>query len=500
MARILIVECMQEISSFNPVASTYSDFAIQHGEEMLVQAGLNTAVGGALEAFQLASGIDVQPVISARAGSAGPLSAQGWEQLSSEITRAIKTAADDSEEPVAGIYFSMHGAMGSEGELDPEGALLQAARDVVGPKAAVVVSLDLHGILTERMLRHIDALAIYHTYPHVDFADTGARAARLLVDIVQSKIDPVIARVSVPALVRGEETLTASGCYGDIIRTIQKLERDGQAVAGGFLIGNPFTDVPELASQAVIVTNGDAEGAAREATALARAFWPHRRRIQADLVPIDTAIAEAKRMKGPVIFTDAADATSSGASGDSAKILGALVEADYPGTVLAPLVDRPAAEAAHQAGTGATIDVALGGSLDKRFKPVRLTAEVRMLSDGKAALETSGHALDAGPSALLVAGNLTILVMSRAVSLFDRAMFFAHDCDPKHFDLIVVKSPYCEYHMFDEWSERNFNVDAPGSTSADVAALGHINCRRPMFPIDDDFEFDPVAETYRRER
>ncbi|HMB47904.1 MAG TPA: MlrC C-terminal domain-containing protein, partial [Afifellaceae bacterium] len=258
--------------------------------------------------------------------------------------------------------------------------------------------------------------------------------------------------------------------------------------------------VPELASQAVIVTNGDAEGAAREATALARAFWPHRRRIQADLVPIDTAIAEAKRMKGPVIFTDAADATSSGASGDSAKILGALVEADYPGTVLAPLVDRPAAEAAHQAGTGATIDVALGGSLDKRFKPVRLTAEVRMLSDGKAALETSGHALDAGPSALLVAGNLTILVMSRAVSLFDRAMFFAHDCDPKHFDLIVVKSPYCEYQMFDEWSERNFNVDAPGSTSADVAALGHINCRRPMFPIDDDFEFDPVAETYRRER
>jgi microcystin degradation protein MlrC len=215
---------------------------------------------------------------------------------------------------------------------------------------------------------------------------------------------------------------------------------------------------------------------------------------------MDTAIAEAKTMRGPVIFTDAADATSSGASGDSAEILRALIAADYRRTVLAPLVDEPAAQAAHDAGVGATIDVNLGGSLDRRFSPVRLKAEVKMLSEGKAALETSGHPLDAGPSALLISGALTILVMSRAVSLFDRAMFFAHGCDPKDYDLIIVKSPYCEYHMFDEWSEKNFNIDAPGATSADVAALGHKNCRRPMYPIDENFGFSPAPEIYRRNR
>ena len=45
----------------------------------------------------------------------------------------------------------------------------------------IVISLDLHGILTDRMLRQIDGLALYHTYPHVDFADTGRRAAELLL-------------------------------------------------------------------------------------------------------------------------------------------------------------------------------------------------------------------------------------------------------------------------------------------------------------------------------
>ncbi len=53
-----------------------------------------------------------------------------------------------------------------------------------------------------------------------------------------------------------------------------------------------------------------------------------------------------------VDFVDAADATSSGASGDSNAILRGLVESGYPGRVLLPIVDAPAVEAARQAGIG----------------------------------------------------------------------------------------------------------------------------------------------------
>ena len=58
---------------------------------------------------------------------------------------------------------------------------------MAGPDKPIVISLDLHGILTDRMLRQIDGLAIYHTYPHVDFADTGARAARLLLRLLDGR-------------------------------------------------------------------------------------------------------------------------------------------------------------------------------------------------------------------------------------------------------------------------------------------------------------------------
>jgi microcystin degradation protein MlrC len=494
MPRILIAECMQEISSFNPLPSRYEDFAVRRGGEILRQRGRNTAIGGALTVFDARGDVDVVPVYSARAGSAGLLSRDGWARLSREFVDALRGSAGAAD----ALYVSLHGAMGADGELDPEGYLLEQVREIAGPAVPVVVSLDLHGILTARMLRQIDGLAVYHTYPHVDFADTGARAARLLLRILDEDLRPVIARVTVPALVRGDELITKTGCYGDVIREAQRLEREGRALAAAMMIGNPFTDVPELCSQAVVVAEDDGGEAAAQAARLAAEFWPNRFRMQAKLISLDRAIAQARHIDGPVVFTDAADATSSGATGDGNAILAALMRAGYEKPVLAPIVDPAAAAEAHRAGVGATVRVRLGGALDPRFTPLEVTAEVDLLSRGRAVLETSGGALDAGPSAVLISGNFTILVMSRSVSLFDRAMFLAHGRDPRAYHLTVVKSPYCEPHMFDLWAEKDFNVDAPGSTSADLRSLGHRICRRPMFPLDGDVTFSSAPEIFRR--
>ena len=107
--------------------------------------------------------------------------------------------------------------MGADGELDPEGYLLRRLRERVGPDMPIVISLDLHGILTDRMLRQVDGFAIYWTYPHVDFADTGRRAAELLLQLMDGGVKPVAARVVIPALVRGDELITKTGCYGELL-------------------------------------------------------------------------------------------------------------------------------------------------------------------------------------------------------------------------------------------------------------------------------------------
>ena len=495
MYRILVAECMQEVSSFNPVETRYEHFHIRRGEELFARhRGVESYVSGALEVFEARPDVEAVPLWGADACSSGLLVQEDFERLTAELLDAVENHRDGAD----GFYFVLHGAMGATGDLDPEGFLLQEVRRLVGPDLPLVISLDLHGILTRRMLEHCDALTLLHTYPHVDFADTGARAACLLLRMLDENVRPVVGRVVVPALVRGDELITETGLYGESIRRAQELERSGTALAAGMMIGNPFTDVPELCSQSVVVTDGDPEAAEREALELARGFWPHRARMQAPLVKVEDAIAQTRGLEGTAIFADAADATSSGASGDSNFILAALLEAGYEGTVLAPLVDPPAVRRAFEVGVGNTDRFSLGGALDPRFTPLQVEAKVTMLRTGPYHFESWGTRQDAGDTALLQAGGMTIVVTSQPVYLFDRSLFLAHGCDPRLFELVVVKSPHCQERFFTAWAAANFNIDAPGSTSANLPSLGHTVCRRPMYPLDEDVAFEPRVEVFSR--
>jgi microcystin degradation protein MlrC len=184
--------------------------------------------------------------------------------------------------------------------------------------------------------------------------------------------------------------------------------------------------------------------------------------------------------------------------GDSNVVIKALQEAGTDKRVLAQIVDADAARAAHAAGVGATIDVRLGGALDKqRFVPMPVRATVESLSRGRGRFETSKSSFDAGPTAVLTFGQFTVVTISRTVGLIDRALFYANGLDPRQFDLIVVKCPHTEYQMFDAWVEKNFNVDAPGATSADLKSLGHTICARPVYPLDDNVALNPKGKLYR---
>jgi microcystin degradation protein MlrC len=494
MRKILVADCEQEISSFNPLLSRYEDFTILRGQALFgAHADADSCVRGALDILGPRSDLELVPVFGASACSAGPLSRDGFSRLAGEFLATLAAAVTPD---VAAVYLSLHGAMGAVGELDPEGYLLEHTRALVGPDIPIVISLDLHGLLTDRMLSNCDAIAVFHTYPHNDFTSTGQRAARLLEAILDRGARPVMARVSMPALVRGPELLTATGLYGKVIDRARAMEAGGEAMSAAVLIGNPFTDAPELGSQALVVTDNDAQAARRLAMELADRFWADHTRMLADLVPLPEAIADAGTRAGPVTFTDAADAPSSGASGDSNTILAALLAAGYRGRVIMPIVDAPAVQQAHAAGTGARLRLSLGGTIDPaRFPPLELQFEVERLGDGEYVHEVSRMPAHAGPTAVLRHGGIRIVAISHAVFMMDRAIFLAHGLNPEDADIIVVKSPGAAMRYF-TFARRNYVLDTPGATSANLKSLGHRICPRPMFPLDDDVAFDPKVELY----
>jgi len=499
--RVLIGECKQEVSTFNPAPSGHDDFVYSAGDEIMrFHQGIDSEIGGALCVFADA-GVELTGSFSARAiTSNGTLAAAAWNRIAGEFLDGVASAWRSG--PFDGIYFSMHGAMCAANEPDPEGYLLQETRKIVGEAVPVVVSFDLHGIVTDRMLSHMDALAAYRTYPHNDFASTGARAARLLLRIMRREVNPVTAVVRIPALVRGDELITETGLIGGRIRECEAFEAAG-GLSGNMFWGNPFTDVPELSSYSVMVADGDEALAVDRASRSAKAFWADRAEMQAPLVSLDDAVLRAQHVKddrgGTVILVDAADATSSGASGDSNAILRALIEGGYTGSALFPIVDAPAVEAAFAAGVGASIQVTLGGTLDPvRFTPLPVEANIRLLSDGRIISESHGVEWYGGETAVLEVGRHTVIVTSRPISLYDRSLFFATGQDPRRFDAVIQKSPHCRYEFFAAWAAELIGVDAPGSTSANLPSLGHTVCRRPLYPMELDAPFTPDARVFRR--
>jgi len=500
MTRILIAECKQEVSTFNPSLSGYHDFGVRFGEELLAyHRSVRNEIGGAIGILENA-GVELVPAYSAFfITSGGTLAEPAWQRIAGEFLESIRQQIA-TQGAVDGIYFCMHGAMASEQQVDPEGWLLAETRRIVGEQIPIVVSLDLHGILTDQILTHADAIVAYHTYPHVDFFETGQRAANLLLRIVSGDIKPVTAKVAIPALVRGDELITATGKFGEAIGIAQRVERSPTGLSAGMFIGNPFTDVPSLRSYSFVVTDNDPNLAAQEASRIAENFWSHHELMRVPLVSLEemSSIMVAGTT-GTVALVDAADATSSGASGDSNAVLTELMRVGYLGRTLLPIVDQAAVRLAFEAGVGATISTPVGGTLDpQRFRPLAISGIVRLLSDGEFRSESFGEVWHAGPTAVVQSGPFTLVISSRAVNLYDRSFFLAHGQNPAAFAAVVVKSPHCQPHMYADWCSRMILIDAPGSSSANLPYLGHTRCSRPIFPLDSNVTFVPKIELFQR--
>ena len=488
--RILIAQLKQETSSFNPCLTRYDDFHQLQGDALLESfRGTRTEISGALDTFA-ASTEEVVPLggLGAWAVSGGPICETDLDRLIDEFLAALEEHTD-----IDGALLCLHGAMAGEQEGDPEGRLLGEVRRRL-PEIPLVVTLDLHAIFTMAMELNSHVVVPFHTYPHIDQYETGKRGAAVLLRLLAGTVHLNTSCVALPMLVRGDELITATGLFGEAIRACQDIEATDDGISAGVFIGNAFTDVPGLKSW-VMVCSEDARESEARAREIADFMWQHREDFQAKLESLDEAIRIANATDGLTVFSDAADATASGASGDSNAILAGLLgrhpedSTVFDGRGLLSIVDAPAAHQANAAGEGATIQVALGGTRDPgRFQPLDVTAEVVSLWDGHFTYE-SGTKETAGVTAVLRVQNVDILVTERSVYVVGRNVYTAHGLEPTEYDVVVAKSPNGFRTHYESIAANIVAVDVPGSTSANLHSLPFQRVSRPIFPLDADASY-----------
>src|SRR5688572_5623313 len=184
--RIAVGGFLHETNTFQPQKTTYADFAeagdrapLTRGPEVLERfTGVHPSRAGALDLLK-PTGATLLPLPWTSATPSGYVTEDAFERIAGMFVEDLRAAL-----PVDGVFLSLHGAMVAEHCEDPESELLARVRSLVGPSVPVVASLDLHSNTTQRMFELTDAMVAYTTYPHVDMAETGSKAARLLLSLL----------------------------------------------------------------------------------------------------------------------------------------------------------------------------------------------------------------------------------------------------------------------------------------------------------------------------
>jgi microcystin degradation protein MlrC len=473
--RIAVGQLCQESNTFNPLPTTrqdFEEFGILRGREVVERMADTNELGGfiqSLRAWPERPEIAGLVRLFAWPGGAATRDAFAWLRL--DLLDALCAVL-----PVDAVLLALHGALVAERAPDVEGEMLRAVRGIIGPAVPLVATLDLHANVTEAMVRHADALVLYHTAPHLDVFQTGKRGAEVLRRILVAKARPVTAFQKLPLVVPAERANTqdpASVSHAFRLR-LQGLEADARVLSAGLATVQPWLDVPELGSAVLVVTDGSAGLAEAACRDLAAEVWRRREDYLPELVSVEEAVREAHRhaAAGLFVLSDSADATTSGAPGDSTWVLRELLKYDWPRPALVTLVAPEVVAEAQRAGPGAELTALVGGVRDARFsRPVPLTARVERLFG--AAFVMSGHLarnlpIDMGPSAVLRQGNVHVVVTSRSGPHFAPDLFRAAGLEPFAAGVLVAKSP-CGFR---------------GCAPADFWRYDYRNIPRPLWPWD----------------
>jgi microcystin degradation protein MlrC len=493
MARIAVAGFHHETNCFVAAKTDFAYFAGHRDRPPLVRgddviewfADTSFALSGFLKTIDPHH--EIVPLVWTSGGAGGLVTADAFERIAGELIGRLSAAP-----PVDGVYLDLHGAMVTEPFEDGEGELLRRVRAAVGEHAPIVISLDYHANVTPQMVAMTDGLLGYRTYPHVDRRETGAFAAQAMALLLARGRPPARALRKLPFLIPLNDQCTMVEPSQSIVKRSRVVADD--QVTLSYLAGFPPSDL-YWCGPAVISHAWSQPAADRAADEFAREIALREAEFAVPMVTPEAGIREAMALAQsaarPVVIADTQDNPGCGATADTTGVLEALVKLSAERAVLGFLCDEAAAAAAHAAGVGKDITVALGGrSGPEGVKPFNGTFRVARLADGKirtTGAVSGGRDVDLGPMALLTIGGTSVAVTSKRMQAHDQAPFHHLGVEPKEQKILVLKST-CHFRAeFEPMAEKVIVVIAPGGYLADPALYPYRRLRpgvrlRPLGP------------------
>ena len=470
---ILVGAVMHESNTFSQQRTSLAEFAPVYGDAIYGQSKwMNNSSAGGILATLSAAGMRAVPSVFGHALPSGIVERSAYNSL----CRSLLAVLD--RERVDGVCLALHGSMCVEGLDDPEGGLLKAIRERVGPDIPVVCALDMHASMTATMVNAADAFTAYRTAPHTDQFGTGVRAANLMLRVLQEQLQVETVLVPIPMLIAGEQSESAAEPMYSLIAEAAATGGAKGVMSADYLLGFPWADYPHNRVSVVVVGERRVRAALQEtAQTLACRFWRTRQDFgfTTEALPLNEALDEAARAThGPVLIADSGDNPTAGASEDLVGVLARLLERCTESALVAVIADASAVDLCKAVQPGAQVKLLLGRvSAEDGSSPLALEATLSRI-DRYADVEC----------AVIEVKGITVVVTRSRAEVTDPALLDALGVPCHHFRLCILKSGYLS-PAYSAVATHKILALTPGETDERLHELDYRRTLRPVFPLDE---------------
>jgi microcystin degradation protein MlrC len=504
MPRIAAGGFQHETNTFAPQRATWADFeradawpGYVRGPELFAAVeGFNIAIAGAVQTLA-GLGYELVPLSWCSAPPSSYVDEDAYEKVVAGLLEDLVAAG-----PLDGIYLDLHGAMVAAHHQDGEGELLRRIRALVGDTLPIVTSLDFHTNMTEAMVRHASAMVGYRTYPHVDIAATGSRAAELLDRLIREKRPLYKAFRQADFLIPLVWQCTLAEPTKGVFDLMDEIESGvGGAHNQGIVSithtpGFPPADIAEC-GPALVVYGRDQETADAAADRILAAIKDKEAAFAGHLYSADEAVEEALHLAQtatkPVVLADIQDNPGAGGTSDTVGLLRALISHKAKGAVIGLIVDPEAAAAAHEVGEGALLPCGIGAKVGYAGEsPVEARWRVMRVASGDfvgTGPMFGGAKFHLGPMALITDDDsgVSAVLASARIQAIDKEQFRHVGIEPADVPILALKSTVHFRADFQPIAETVLCVLSPGAHVSDPVELPYRHLRtgmklRPMGP------------------
>lgn len=420
-------------------------------------------------------GIELIESVVACAQPAGLTVTKVYEQYKQHILDDIKSAL-----PLDIVLISMHGAMSAVGYPDCEGDLIKAVRDIVGEQTIIGAEFDPHAHLTDDMLEFGDCLIFYKEYPHIDIKERAEELFDVCLNTAQNKVKPNM--VNLPVYMLGIFE-TPKSPMKEYVERMQDFEKQDGILSVSLIHGFPWGDHEDIGAQVLVITDNDPQLGQEVAEILGQEIWQLREHFAPNYPDVVESLKLAKEtVETPVVIGDMADNAGGGAPSDSTFFLTEIFNQGLKNVAIATVYDPEVVRLCQEAGSGAQINVRVGGKLGVTSgQPLDLLVKVHSIVENTKQT-IGGSQIPAGTSIWLEAEGVHIIVNDLRTQTFSPDMFTIHGIDLSVMDIVIVKSTQHFYDAFAPIASRVIHAVSPGALNFDYGSIPYQHSKTKLWP------------------